>query len=75
MTIWLDLSEAQRATLRKILSDGDCRARAIIDRVRPELEAKRAEIEAAMAAALTEEQRARYRDLGAHQPKGSPGLT
>ncbi len=67
----LDLSEAQRAAILKILSDGNAAARATIDRVRPQLQTIRAEIEAAITAELTEEQRARY--LTMDRDRAPPG--
>ena len=71
----LALTPAQRDRIHGILADGARDARAITARVRPELEARRAELEAAIAEVLDEEQRARYREMlpdGLPRPPGPP---
>jgi Spy/CpxP family protein refolding chaperone len=71
----LALTPEQRDRIRTILADGARAAHEITLRVRPELEAERAEIEAAIADVLTEEQRARYREMlpeGLSRPPGPP---
>ena len=65
----LELSGEQRDRIRAILVDGQRAAREITARVRPELEARRAEMEAAIAEVLDDEQRARYREM---LPDGLP---
>jgi uncharacterized membrane protein len=69
----LGLSDAQRTTLTQILTEGERSAQAIIADVRPRLIAKRAEIEAEIAAVLTQAQRAHYREVvpgGLARPPG-----
>ena len=68
-TAELGLSPPQRDAIATVLRDGERTMREAFARVRPELEAKRAEIEGAIANVLTEEQRARYREM---LPDGLP---
>jgi hypothetical protein len=71
----LELADDQRVALTKILTDGERAMLAITAGVRPQLQAKRAELEAEISAVLTVEQRVRYRDLvpgGLARPPGRP---
>lgn len=71
----LELTADQRAQIRRILLEGERDARAILERARPELEARRASLEAAIVDLLDEPQRVRYREMlpdGLPRPPGGP---
>jgi hypothetical protein len=65
----LGLSPPQRDAIAAVLRDGERDMRETFARLRPELEERRERIEAAIAAVLTAEQRARYREM---LPDGLP---
>ena len=65
----LGLTPPQHDAIAAILRDGERGVRETFARRRPELEQRRATIEAAITAVLTDEQRARYREM---LPDGLP---